>query len=61
MQICLTDSGKTERMVSEKPLRLVKKGYRGDNDSGDFYVKLNITNEIDIPEEKLNQIRELVK
>lgn len=46
---------------SDKPLRMVKKGYRGDNDSGDFYVKLNITNEIDLPEEKLNQIRELIK
>ena len=50
-----------KNISSEKPLRLVKKGYRGDNDSGDFYVKLNITNEIELPEEKLNQIRELVK
>jgi molecular chaperone DnaJ len=46
---------------SDKPLRLVKKGYRGDVGSGDFYVKMNITNEIDISEEKLSKIKEILE
>jgi DnaJ-class molecular chaperone len=50
-----------KNISSEKPLRLVKKGYRGDDDSGDFYVKMNITNEIDLPQEKIIQIQELLK
>jgi len=45
---------------SDKPLRLVKKGYRMEHDSGDFYVKITITNEHDLTEEKLNKMIELV-
>ncbi len=50
-----------KNISSEKPLRLVKKGYRGDSNSGDFYVKMNITNEIDLPQEKIDQIQEILK
>lgn len=46
---------------SDKPLRLVKKGYRGNVNSGDFYVKMNITNDIEVPEETLNKIKELLE
>jgi len=46
---------------SDKPLRLVKKGFRGDMNSGDFYVKMTITNETELPEETLNKIKELVE
>jgi DnaJ-class molecular chaperone len=50
-----------KNISSDKPLRLVKKGYRGEQDSGDFYVKMNITNDVDLDEEKLNKIKELVE
>ena len=50
-----------KNISSDKPLRLVKKGYRGEHDSGDFYVKMNITNDVDLDDEKLNKIKELVE
>lgn len=49
------------RVESDKPLRLVKKGFRGEHNSGDFYVKMNITNDFEITEDKLNTIRELIE
>lgn len=50
-----------KQINSDKPLRLVKKGYRGDSNSGDFYVKMNITNDIELPDETLNKIKELLE
>jgi molecular chaperone DnaJ len=50
-----------KNISSDKPLRLVKKGYRGEHDSGDFYVKMNITNDVDLDDDKLNKIKELVE
>lgn len=49
------------KLSSDKPLRMIKKGFRNGTGSGDFYVKLNITNDFSIDETTKNKIQELLK
>lgn len=46
---------------SEKPLRLVKKGYRANDGSGDFYIKVAVTNDYTLPEDIQQKLEELLK
>jgi molecular chaperone DnaJ len=46
---------------SDKPLRVVKKGYRNQYNSGDFYIKIAVTNENDISDEIKEQIEKLLE
>jgi molecular chaperone DnaJ len=48
-------------MNSDKPLRLVKKGYRNESGSGDFYIKISVTNEHNLPKDVEEKIQELIK
>jgi molecular chaperone DnaJ len=50
-----------KNLNSDKPLRILKKGYRTDNGSGDFYIRVNVTNEMDISDEIKNKIKSLLK
>ena len=46
---------------TEKPLRLLKKGYRANDGSGDFYIKVAVTNEYELPDEVQQKLEELLK
>ncbi len=48
-------------MNSEKPLRLLKKGYRSNDGSGDFYIKVAVTNDYELPEDVQKKLEELLK
>jgi molecular chaperone DnaJ len=50
-----------KNLNSDKPLRLVKKGYKDVNGSGDFYVKVSVTNEYELSEDKKRDIKEILK
>ena len=50
-----------KNLNSDKPLRLVKKGYRDNVGSGDFYVKLSITNDYELNEDVKNSLKEILK
>jgi len=49
------------KMDSEKPLRLLKKGYRSNDGSGDFYIKVAVTNDYVLPEDVQQKLDELLK
>ena len=46
---------------TERPLRLVNKGYRTQNDNGDFYVKISIVNTLNVSDEVKEKIKSLIK
>ena len=46
---------------TDKPLRLVNKGYRTQNGNGDFYVKISIVNTLDVSDEVKEKIKSLIK
>ena len=50
-----------KNLNTEKPLRLLKKGYRSNDGSGDFYIKVAVTNEYELPEEVQQKLEELLK
>jgi molecular chaperone DnaJ len=49
------------KLNSDKPLRLVKKGFRTASGSGDFYIKLTITNNYELDEETKDKLKKLLK
>ena len=46
---------------TDKPLRLVGKGYKLNNGIGNLYVKLSITNTITLTNEQKEQIENILK
>ena len=50
-----------KKMNSDKPLRILKKGYRTNDGSGDFYIKVAVTNEYDLPEDIQQKLEILLK
>jgi len=50
-----------KNLNSDKPLRLVKKGYRDNVGSGDFYVKVSITNNYELKDNIKESLKELLK
>lgn len=46
---------------TEKPLRLLKKGYRANDGSGDFYIKVAVTNDYSLPDDIQQKLEELLK
>jgi len=50
-----------KNLNSDKPLRLVKKGYKDATGSGDFYVKVTITNDYEISDDIKNNLKDLLK
>jgi molecular chaperone DnaJ len=50
-----------KNLNSDKPLRLVKKGYRDGVGSGDFYVKMTITNDYTLTDNVKESLIELLK
>jgi molecular chaperone DnaJ len=50
-----------KNLNTEKPLRLLKKGYRANDGSGDFYIKVAVTNEYELPDEVQQKLEELLK
>jgi DnaJ-class molecular chaperone len=46
---------------TDKPLRLVNKGYRTQNENGDFYVKISVVNNLDVSDEIKEKIKSLIK
>ena len=50
-----------KNLNSDKPLRLVKKGYRDGVGSGDFYVKMTITNDYTLTNDVKESLMVLLK
>lgn len=46
---------------TDKPLRLINKGYRTQNENGDFYVKISVVNNLDVSDEIKEKIKSLIK
>jgi DnaJ-class molecular chaperone len=50
-----------KNLNSDKPLRLVKKGYKDATGSGDFYVRLTVTNDYELNDDLKNNLKDMLK
>ena len=50
-----------DNFSTDKPLRLINKGYKTQSEIGDFYVKISIVNTLDVSEEVKEKIKNLIK